>query len=61
MIELEDGSMTRRRREIRTRRQEIHYPELGVQERRRLALNRMSSNERGVTYLYDPMEFSRMF
>jgi hypothetical protein len=45
MVELENKSMTQSRREIRTRRQEINYPELGVQERQRLALNRMSSNE----------------
>jgi hypothetical protein len=45
MVELENESMTQSRREIRTRRQEINYPEPGVQEHRRLALNRMSSNE----------------
>jgi hypothetical protein len=39
MTELEDESTTRSKREIRTRKQEINYPELGVQERGRLALN----------------------
>jgi hypothetical protein len=45
MIELEDKSMAQSKREIRPRRQEINTPELGVQERRKLALNRMSSNK----------------